>query len=96
MDIKTHHCQYIVENVDSKYILHFFDDNGRYIFEKEFKDKSREEVEGIGTEFINRGDKFIVSYILEKQSMLWNLTYANKRSNDNILIGRYSLDWIYS
>lgn len=94
MDIKTHHCQYIVENVDSKYILHFFDDNGRLVFEEEFGDKSRKEVEDVGKEFINRGDKFIVSYILEKQSMFWNLTYANKRSNDNILIGRYSLDWI--
>lgn len=93
MDIKTHHCQYIVENVDSKYILHFFDDNGRLVFEEEFGDKSRKEVEDVGKEFINRGDKFIVSYILEKQSMFWNLTYANKRSNDSILIGRYSLNW---
>lgn len=94
MNIKTHHCQYIIENVGSKYVLHFFDDNGRLIFEKEFRDKSREEVEGVCKEFINRGDKFIVSYILEKQSMFWNLTYANKRSNNSILIGRYSLNWM--
>lgn len=93
MDIKTHHCQYIIENVDSKYILHFFDDNGRLIFEEEFRDKSREDVEGIGKKFINRGDRFIVSYILEKQSMFWDITYANKGSGNHLLIGRYSLNW---